>query len=218
MRTELRERLASKQRLRLAQARDHAQAARSDIHRLGLPGIGFLPRTSASIPTAPKCRTSSATSTSTTRASPASRSGSTRAGSPICTWPGLPPTGCRSRSSSPSTCGCSMRCATNSSLRANKFKAMAAAGLLTDVRYRRNHRHGFGAGLRPQQSTRGARPDPHQPAHHRRVRDGLDLQGAHAGDGARFRQVHAQFVLRCARAAALRQVHHPRLSMRRTAS
>ena len=59
--------------------------------------------------------------------------------------------------------------------------------------HRRDRRHGLGAGLRPQQSARGARSDPHQPADHRRVRDGLDLQGAHAGDGARFRQVHAQF-------------------------
>ena len=45
--------------------------------------------------------------------------------------------------------------------------------------HRRNRRHGVGAGLRPQQSARGARSDPHQPADHRRLRDGLDLQGVH---------------------------------------
>ncbi len=76
--------------------------------------------------------------------------------------------------------------------------------------HRRDRRDGVGARLRPQQSARGARPDPHQPPHHRRVRDGLDLQGAHAGDGARFRQDHAQVVARRTRAAAIRQVHHPR--------
>ena len=78
--TELRERLVLQARLRLAQARDHAEAAagnppaRHSRHRLPRP------RTSASIRTAPRSRTSSVSSTSTTRASPASRNGSTSSG------------------------------------------------------------------------------------------------------------------------------------------
>ena len=99
--------------LRLAQARDHAQAAASRSTGSACPASASCPRTSGSIRTAPRSRTSSATSTSTTRASPASRSGSTAAGSPTCTWPGSPPTGCRSRSSSRSTCASSTRCATS---------------------------------------------------------------------------------------------------------
>ena len=33
------------------------RSSSSEIHRLGLPGVGFLPRTSASIRTAPRSRT-----------------------------------------------------------------------------------------------------------------------------------------------------------------
>ena len=82
------------------------------------PASASSTRTSAPIRTAPRSRTSSATSTSTIRASPAWRSGSTGTGSPRCTWRGSPPTGCRTRSSSPSICACSTRCATSSSPRA----------------------------------------------------------------------------------------------------
>ena len=35
--------------------------------------------------------------------------------------------------------------------------------------YRRDRRHGLGARLRPEQSARGQRSDPHQPADHRRL-------------------------------------------------
>ena len=65
--------------------------------------------------------------------------------------------------------------------------------------HRRDRLDGVGARLRSEQSARGARSDPHQPPHHRRVRDGLDLQGAHAGDGARFRPDESQLDVRCAR-------------------
>ena len=49
--------------------------------------------------------------------------------------------------------------------------------------HRRDRLDGFGAGFRSEQSEGGERSDAHQPAHHRRVRDGLDLQGAHHRDG-----------------------------------
>jgi cell division protein FtsI (penicillin-binding protein 3) len=74
---------------------------------------------------------------------------------------------------------------------------------------RRDRGDGVGAGFRSQQSERGARPRSHQPADHRRLRDGIDLQGLHAGDGAGFRQSRSQLDVGCARSAALRQVHDP---------
>ena len=72
---------------------------------------------------------------------------------------------------------------------------------------RRDRGDGVGAGFRSQQSERGARSRSHQPADHRRLRAGIDLQGLHAGDGAGFRQVRSQLAVGCARSAALRQVH-----------
>ena len=94
----------------------------------------------------------------------------------------------------------------------DKFKAKAAAGIITDVRTGEIIVDGVDPRLRPQQSARGARSDAHQPADHRRLRDGLDLQGADHRHGTRFRQGHAQLDVRCAPAAALRQVQHSRLS------
>ena len=67
-------------------------------------------------------------------------------------------------------------------------------------RDRRDRLDGVAAGLRSEQPEAGQRSAAHQPPDHRRVRARLDLQGADAGDGARFRQVHAQFDARCARA------------------
>ena len=93
---ELRERLSSKRRF-VWLKREITPKQRQQIYRLGVPGIGFLRRTGASIRTARRCRISSGTSMSTTRALPASRNGSTAAVSPTCTWPGSPPTACRSR-------------------------------------------------------------------------------------------------------------------------
>ncbi|MGY3356740.1 hypothetical protein ACVWZK_003403 [Bradyrhizobium sp. GM0.4] len=59
-------------------------------------------------------------------------------------------------------------------------------------------------------------PRPHQSPDHRRLRDGLDLQGVHAGDGARFRQDQSEHIVGCTRKPALRQVHHPRQPSART--
>ena len=78
-------------------------------------------------------------------------------------------------------------------------------------RDRRDRLDGVAAGLRSQQPEAGQRSDAHQPPDHRRVRARLDLQGADLGDGARFRQVHAQFDVRRALRAALRALHDPRL-------
>ena len=72
-----------RRRLRLAQARDHAEAA-DDIMPLGIPGIGFRTENRASIRAVRPPRTFSASSISTTRALPASRNTSTTRGSPTC--------------------------------------------------------------------------------------------------------------------------------------
>ena len=82
--------------------------------------------------------------------------------------------------------------------------------------HRRSHRDGLAAGLRPEQSRRCARSRPHQPDDSRRLRDGLDLQGADDRHGARFRQGQSQFANRRARVAALRPFHHPRFPRRST--
>ena len=65
---------------------------------------------------------------------------------------------------------------------------------------RRNRGDGVGAGFRSQQSERGARSRPHQPPDHRRLRNGLDLQGASRW---RWRWIPARPIsTRCAMRAA----------------
>ncbi len=76
--------------------------------------------------------------------------------------------------------------------------------------HRRDHRDGLAAGFRSEQSEGSARSRSHQPPDHRRLRDGLDVQGLHLGDGARQRQIRSQLAVGRARAAALRQVHDSR--------
>ena len=93
-----------------------------------------------------------------------------------------------------------------------KFKAKASSGVILNVNTGEIVALVSEPDYDPEQSARGERSDPHQPAHHRRLRDGLDLQGrsplAMALDSGK---VDARLELRRAPAAALRQVHHPRL-------
>ena len=197
-------------RLRLAQTRYHARAAARDLspgparHRLSQREQARLSERP------PKSRTSSATSISTTRASPAWRSGSTATASPRCTWRGLPPTGCKIRCSS--AVDLRVQHALRDELVAAraKFKAIAAAGIVLDVRTGEVVAMVSEPDYDPEQSAPGARSDAHQPADHRRVRDGIDLQGVHHRDGAQLRQGHAEIVVRRAHAAAFRQVRHSR--------
>ena len=74
----------------------------------------------------------------------------------------------------------------------DKYKAIAAAGLITDVRTGEIISMVSVPDFDPNNPKRSQRSHPHQPPDHRRLRDGLDLQGAHARDGARFRQGDAQ--------------------------
>ena len=203
-----------KQRLRLAQARDHAASSSSEIHRLGLPGIGFLPRTSASIRTAPMVsHLIGHVNIDNQGIAGIEKWLDTQRPRRPASGRASPPTGCRSRSSSRSICACSTRCATNWSTARDKFKAKAAAGLVIDVRTGEIVAMVSVPDYDPNNPREAQRSDPHQPPHHRRVRDGLDLQGAHARDGARFRQDRPRTRSFDARvAAALRPVQHPRLS------
>ena len=98
-----------------------------------------------------------------------------------------------------------------------KFKAKAVVRHRAQRQHRRSRRHGVGAGLRPEQSARGERPDADQPADHRRLRDGLDVQGVHRGDGSGFRQGDAVVDVRRQPSAAIRPLRHSRLRSRCTA-
>ena len=69
-----------------------------------------------------------------------------------------------------------------------KYKAKAAAGLITDVRTGEIISMVSVPDYDPNDPQRGARQGAHQSPDHRRVRNGLDLQGADHCDGARFRQ------------------------------
>ena len=71
----------------------------------------------------------------------------------------------------------------------DKFKAIAAAGIVIDVRTGEIVAMVSVPDYDPNNPQRGARPDPHQPADHRRVRDGIDLQGV---DAWRWRSIPAR--------------------------
>ena len=86
---------------------------------------------------------------------------------------------------------------------------------------RRQHRRSAGARiaarLRSQRSGRRARPDQDQPHQCRRLRDGLDLQGAFARDGARIRarSISARTSTRataCATGASPSTISTPRIA------
>ena len=76
-----------------------------------------------------------------------------------------------------------------------KYKAKAASGLVSNVRTGEIVALVSLPDFDPEQSERGARSRAHQPPDHGRVRNGLDLQGADAGDGAGFRQGQPQHAL-----------------------
>ena len=81
---------------------------------------------------------------------------------------------------------------------------------------RRTDGRGLGAGLaarlRSQPSGRGECRVAFQPRQPGRLRDGLDLQDVHDGDGAGFGDDRPERRLRRHRAAARRPLHHPRRS------
>ena len=90
-----------------------------------------------------------------------------------------------------------------------KFHAKAASGLVSNVKTGEIVAMVSVPDFDPNNPERGARSRSHQPADHRRLRDGIDVQGLHAGDGAGFRQVRSQLAVGRARSAALRQVRDP---------
>ena len=206
----VRERLASKRRFRRGSSARSRRSSGRKFTGSAFPASDSCPRTSASIPTAPRFPTSSATSTSTTRASPASRSGSIRAASPTCTCAGF----ATDRLQKPIELAVDLRVqhALRDELIAAREQIQGDGGRGHAVRraHRRGHLDGFGARLRSQQSARGERPDPHQPAYHRRLRDGSTFKAltlAMALDSGKSRSTRSFDARgRCATA-----VHHPRL-------
>ena len=157
---ELRERLAPKRRFVWLKREITPQAASSRSIGSAFPASASCARTSASIPMAPWSRISSATSISTIRASPASRNGSTARGLADLHMAGL----AGDRLHKPVELAVDLRVqhAMRDELVAarDKFKAIAAAGLLTDVRTGEIISMVSVPGLRSQQSARGARSRP----------------------------------------------------------
>ena len=206
---ELRERLSSQARLRLAQARHHAGAAARNLspgparHRLPEREQAHLSeRRRGLAPHRPRQHRQSGHRrhrevARRPRARRAAHGGARHR-------PAAEPGPARRRSAR------AARAARRTRRRARQIQGDRRRRHRPQRAHRRDRRHGLGAGLRPEQSARGARSDAHQSADHRRLRDGIDLQGVHRRDGARLRQGHAQIVLRRAHAAALRQVRHPR--------
>ena len=210
MPAELRERLASKRRF-VWLKREITPKQREQIHRLGLPGIGFLPENKRIYPNGSEVSHIIGHVNIDNQGIAGIEKWLDTRGLADLHLAGL----ATDRLQKPIELAVDLRVqhAMRDELIAarSQFKAIGGRGRADRRADRGGDLHGLGAGLRSQQSARGARSDPHQPAHHRRVRDGVDLQGAHPRDGARLRQDHAQVVLRCARRIDLRQVHHPRL-------
>ena len=185
--TELRERLASKRGF-VWLKREITPKQQQEIHRLGLPGIGFLSENKRVYPNGPEVshllghvnidnqgiagiekwlddHGPRRAAHGRPRHRPAAEAGRAR--------------GRSARAA---------RAARRAGRRAREIQGAGRRRPRARRAHRRDRRHGVGAGLRPEQSAPGHRSDPHQPPDHRRLRDGLDLQGAHARHGARFRQ------------------------------
>ena len=92
----------------------------------------------------------------------------------------------------------------------DKFHAIASAGLVLNVRTGEIVAMVSEPDYDPNIPHNPRDQSLHQPPDHRRLRDGLDVQGVHRRHGARFRQGDFEIDIRCAQSAALRQVRHPR--------
>ena len=91
-----------------------------------------------------------------------------------------------------------------------RFHAKAAAGMIIDVNTGEVIALESLPDFDPNDPGDVHDPTQDQPHQRRRLRNGLDLQGAFDRDGARIRQGHSRLAYRRARQLALRPVHHPR--------
>ena len=214
---EVRERLSSQERLRLAEARNHAEAAagnsppRHSRHRLPAREQARLSdrhRSRASDRPGQHRQPGHRRDGEMARQQRPRRSASRR----LCHRPPAAAGGIVGRSARRA------RAARRTAQGQGKIPRQGGLRPRLQRQDRRDRGDGVGAGFRSEQSEGGARSRSHQPPDHRRLRDGIDLQGLHAGDGAGFRQVRSQLDVGCARSAALRQVHHPRRPSARAAS
>ena len=207
---ELRERLSSKKGFVWIKRQVTPRSSRrSSIS--ACPASASCPRTSASIPTGPSARMCSASSTRTISASPAWRNISTSRASPIRTSPASASIRRAEAGAAFARSEGDARAARRTRGRHGQVQAKAAAGAIIDVNT------GEIIALEslpdfdpndPPDMTKD--PTTHQPRQRRRLRDGLDLQGADDRDGARIGQGHARLAHRRARQPALRALHHPR--------
>ena len=199
-------------RLRLAQARDQRRSSSRKIYRLGIPGIGFLNENKRTYPNGAEVAHLIGLVNVDNQGIAGIEKWLDGNGLAALHAAGL----ATDRLQEPVQLAVDLRVqhAMRDELIAarDKFKARSRRRRHHRRAHRRDPLDGVGAGFRPEQSEGGERSDPDQSPDHRRVRDGLDLQGADARDGTRLRQVHAQLDARCARLAALRQVQHQRLS------
>ena len=213
---ELRERLGSKRRF-VWLKREITPQQREQIHRLGLPGIGFLPENKRVYPNGAEVSHVIGHVNIDNQGIAGIEKWLDKRGLADLHMAGL----ATDRLQKPVELAVDLRVqhALRDELIAAREKYQGDGGGRAPHRraHRRDHRHGVGAGLRSEQSARGARSDPHQPADHRRVEMGSTFKALTLAMALDSGKIHAEVGLRRARAAAVRQVHDPRLSTRRAA-
>ena len=207
---ETRDRLSSKRGF-VWLKREITPKQQAEIHRLGIPGVGFLTENKRVYPNGPVVSPRDRPRQHRQPGHRRHREMAGRAGARRAAHGGA-----RHRPAAEAGAACArsaraVRAARRARRRAREIQGQGVVRHHAQRQYRRDRRHGVGARLRSEQSARGERSDPHQPAHHRRLRDGLDLQGAHRGDGARLRQGDAVVDVRRQPPAAIRPLRHPRL-------
>ncbi len=207
---QLRERLASKKGF-IWVKRQITPKEQAEIFHLGLPGVGFLPENKRVYPNGPigahvigfvdkdnvgiagmEKYLDQQSLTDPHVAGLHGRSGEPEAGPPVA----------RSQSDA---------CAARRTRRRNgSLPRQGRGGHDHRRQHRRSDRARIVARLRSQRSGRRARSDEDQSHQCRRLRNGLDLQGAFARHGARIRQGQSRLACRRARQPALRALHDSR--------
>jgi len=161
--TEVRERLSSKRGF-VWLKREISAKQQEEIHRLGIPGLGFLTENKRVYPNGPVISHEIGHVNIDNQGIAGIEKWARR----------LAYGGARHRP--PAASGQSggrfaraIRAARRTHCRAREIQGQGLVRYHRRRQHRRDHRAGLRARLRPQQSARSQRPDPHQPAHHRRL-------------------------------------------------
>ena len=166
--TDLRERLASKRGF-VWLKREISAKQQNEVHDLGVPGVGFLTENKRVYPNG--CR-SLACDRPRQRRQPGHRRHREMARRPRARRPASRRLCLRPQAGADRTRARSARAARGARRThrgARQVQGSGRRGHRHRCAHRRNRVDGVGPRLRPQQSARGARSDPHQPAHHRRL-------------------------------------------------